>query len=127
MNIYLISEYVNRLRKSDIIYYAEKQGISLDKEEVELIYNYIKKDYKTIIYGNPKDILNEIKNAATATVEVVEMLGAEKNFYMICEGNNITGRFDTSCQAGPDDTVQIAFDMRKVHVFDLETQKTITN
>ena len=61
MNIYLISEYVNRLRKSDIIYYAEKQGISLDKEEVELIYDYIKKDYKTIIYGNPKDILNEIK------------------------------------------------------------------
>ena len=41
MNIYLISEYVNRLRKSDIIYYAEKQGISLDKEEVELIYDYI--------------------------------------------------------------------------------------
>ena len=34
MNIYLISEYVNRLRKSDITYYAEKQGISLDKEEV---------------------------------------------------------------------------------------------
>ena len=61
MNIYLISEYVNRLRKSDIIYYAEKQGISLDKEEVELIYDYIKKDYKTIIYGNPRDILNEIK------------------------------------------------------------------
>lgn len=43
MNIYLISEYVSRLRKSDIIYYAEKQGISLDKEEVELIYDYIKK------------------------------------------------------------------------------------
>ena len=61
MNIYLISEYVNRLKKSDITYYAEKQGISLDKEEIELIYNYIKKDYKTIIYGNPKDILNEIK------------------------------------------------------------------
>ena len=28
---------------------------------IELIYDYIKKDYKTIIYGNPKDILNEIK------------------------------------------------------------------
>ena len=61
MNIYLISEYVNRLRKSDIIYYAEKQGISLDKEEVELIYDYIKKDYKTIIYGNPKDIKFKVK------------------------------------------------------------------
>ena len=50
MNIYLISEYVNRLRKSDIIYYAEKQGISLDKEEVELIYDYIKANIITIFY-----------------------------------------------------------------------------
>ena len=40
MNIYLISEYVNRLKKSDITYYAEKQGISLDKEEIELIYTH---------------------------------------------------------------------------------------
>ena len=41
MNIYLISEYVNRLKKSDITYYAEKQGISLDKEEIEeTFYEY---------------------------------------------------------------------------------------
>ncbi len=61
MNIYLINEYVNRLKVSDVTYYAEKQGIILDKDEAKLIYDYIKKDYKTIIYGNPKDILNEIK------------------------------------------------------------------
>ena len=41
--------------------YAEKQGITLDKDEAKLIYDYIKNDYRTIIYGNPKDILNEIK------------------------------------------------------------------
>lgn len=61
MNIYFIGEYVNRLRRSDIVYYAEKQGIYLDKDEVDIIFNYIKNDYKTIIYGNPKDILEEIK------------------------------------------------------------------
>lgn len=61
MNIYLIDEYVNRLKVSDITYYAEKQGITLDKDEAKLIYDYIKNDYRTIIYGNPKDILNEIK------------------------------------------------------------------
>lgn len=61
MNIYLINEYVNRLKVSDITYYAEKQGITLDKDEARLIYDYIKNDYRTIIYGNPKDILNEIK------------------------------------------------------------------
>ena len=61
MNIYLINEYVNRLKVSDITYYAEKQGITLDKDEAKLIYDYIKNDYRTIIYGNTKDILNEIK------------------------------------------------------------------
>ena len=61
MNIYLINEYVNRLKVSDITYYAEKQGITLDKDQAKLIYDYIKNDYRTIIYGNPKDILNEIK------------------------------------------------------------------
>lgn len=61
MNIYLISEYVNRLKESDIIYYANKQGIILDNEETSIIYDYIKKNYKTIIYGNPKEILEEIK------------------------------------------------------------------
>ncbi len=62
MNIYLIEEYVNRLKKSDIVFFALKQGIILDSSETDIIYNYIKKDYKTIIYGNPIDILKEIKS-----------------------------------------------------------------
>ncbi|MGM9881992.1 MAG: hypothetical protein ACI31S_04035 [Bacilli bacterium] len=62
MNIYLIEEYVNRLKKSDIVFFALKQGIILDSTETDIIYDYIKKNYKTIIYGNPKDILLEIKS-----------------------------------------------------------------
>ena len=62
MNIYLIEEYVNRMKKEDVNNFALKQGIILDKEELDIIYNYIKSNYKTIIYGNPKDILLEIKN-----------------------------------------------------------------
>lgn len=62
MNIYLITEYVNRLKKEDINNFALKQGIILDNEELEVIYTYIKKNYKTIIYGNPKNILLEIKS-----------------------------------------------------------------
>lgn len=62
MNIYLIQEYVNRLTISDIERFALKQGIILNKEELDIVYNYIKKNYKTIIYGNPKDILLEIKS-----------------------------------------------------------------
>ena len=61
MNIYLISEYVNRMQKQDVNNCAIKQGITLDNEELDIIYNYIKNNYKTLIYGNPKVILEEIK------------------------------------------------------------------
>lgn len=61
MNIYLIEDYVSRLKKSDVERFALKQGIVLDSEELDIVYDYIKRQYKTIIYGNPKDILLEIK------------------------------------------------------------------
>ena len=61
MNILLISEYVNRLKKDDITNFALRQGIVLENDEVDIIYDYIKRDYKTFIYGNPRPILDEIK------------------------------------------------------------------
>lgn len=61
MNIYLISEYINRMKKEDISKFALKQGIILDDNELDIIYNYVKKDYKTFIYGNPRVILDEVK------------------------------------------------------------------
>ena len=45
MNIYLISEYVNRMQKQDVNNFAIKQGITLDNEELDIIYNYIKNNY----------------------------------------------------------------------------------
>lgn len=61
MNIYLISEYVKRLKKEDIANFALKQGVTLDKDELDLIYNHVKNDYKTFIYGNPRPILDDVK------------------------------------------------------------------
>ena len=37
MNIYLIREYVNRLRKEDVNNYALKQNIVLDNSEIDFI------------------------------------------------------------------------------------------
>lgn len=62
MNINLIEDYVRKLTKDDIVRFSLKQGITLNNEEVNYIYNYIKKEYKTIIFGNPKDILKELKD-----------------------------------------------------------------
>lgn len=61
MNFYLIEEYINKMKKEDIEKFALKQGITLNDEELSIIYEYIKNNYKTILYGNPKNILLEIK------------------------------------------------------------------
>ena len=45
MNNFLIIEYVKRITK----------------DELDIIYNNIKKEYKTVIHGNPKVILDELK------------------------------------------------------------------
>lgn len=62
MNFYLIEEYVNRMQKEDVNKFALKQGIILNEEELNIIFTYIKNNYRTILYGNPKDILLEIKD-----------------------------------------------------------------
>ncbi len=63
----------------------------------------------------------------TAKVEVTEALGAETYLYMTCESYNVTGRVDPSCQAVAGSEVQIGLDVTRVHLFDMETQLTITN
>ena len=66
MNINLIEDYVRRLTKDDIVRFSLKQDITLNNEEVSFIYDYIKKEYKTIIFGNPKDVLSDIKDEVKA-------------------------------------------------------------
>lgn len=61
MNIHLIEQYVNKMTKDDITKFSLKQGIILEEKELDIIYDYIKKDYKTFIYGNPRPILDELK------------------------------------------------------------------
>ena len=75
MNFYLIEEYVNRMRKDDINKFALKQGIILNDDELDIIYEYIKNNYKTILYGNPKEILLEIKEkVSSVTYNKIENL-----------------------------------------------------
>lgn len=58
----LIEQYISRMTTDDIILFAEKNGIELENEETELIYHHIKDNWKTIIYGNPRCIFDDIKS-----------------------------------------------------------------
>lgn len=60
MNRYIIMEYIKKLNRNDIINFANKQGISLDSDEVETIYHYIKHEYNRII-NNDESVLEEAR------------------------------------------------------------------
>ena len=61
MNRLLITEYIKKLTKEDILRYGIKQDIILTKDELNLIYNYVKNRYQDI-FNNPLEITNEIKD-----------------------------------------------------------------
>lgn len=61
MNEFLIKQYLNNLTYKDINDFAKQHGITLKAKETEIIYEKIKNNWRTILYGNPKDILADLK------------------------------------------------------------------
>ena len=90
---------------------------------------------KEIILGvRPESIHDEemyLSNASTGVidcnVEITEMMGAETFLYLNCEGIPLTARVDPRSTARPQDTIKVAIDPNKVHIFDKETEKTVVN
>ncbi|NLK21292.1 MAG: sn-glycerol-3-phosphate ABC transporter ATP-binding protein UgpC [Epulopiscium sp.] len=77
-------------------------------------------DDDAFLASSPESIIN-------ANVEVTEMLGAEVYLYMVSNGQNMTARVDPKSKAKPGDTIKIALDINHIHVFDKDTEATITN
>ena len=90
---------------------------------------------KTVVLGiRPEDVHDEPmfitaspNTVIEATIRVYEMLGAEVYLHFDYEGANMTARVDPRTTARTGDTVKFAFDAEKIHVFDKETEMTITN
>ena len=61
MNEFLIKNYISRLKLDDIDKFAKKHNIELNEEELKLVEQHIIKDWHTIIYGNPRPILDNLK------------------------------------------------------------------
>lgn len=58
----LINEYVCRMTKEDVNKFAIKNGIVLNQNELDLIFNNIKNNWHTLVYGNARNILDSIKD-----------------------------------------------------------------
>ena len=62
-----------------------------------------------------------------ANVEVTELLGAETNLFLVIAGQNVTARVNSRSTAKVGDTIKVAFDVNRIHVFDKATELTICN
>ena len=90
---------------------------------------------KTIVLGiRPEDIhdeqifLNQSPDTVVdAEIKVYEMLGAEVFLYFSLDQYEITARVNPRTTARPGDTIKVAFDASKIHLFDKETEQVITN
>ncbi len=90
---------------------------------------------KTVVLGiRPEDIhdeqifLNQSPDTIVdADIKVYEMLGAEVFLYFTVDQYEITARVNPRTTARPGDTIKVAFDASKIHLFDKETEQVISN
>ncbi len=110
--------------------YKIKLPASKNKDNV--LEEYVGKD---LIMGiRPEDVHNEEELIAQfpdgiveANVEVTELMGAETYLYMNCEEQSINARVSPTNTAKPGDRIKITLGPSKIHLFDKDTEKTITN
>ncbi|MEG2597511.1 MAG: TOBE domain-containing protein, partial [Oscillospiraceae bacterium] len=112
---------------------AENYTIELpDGKRTPELESYIGKD---LVLGiRPENLKDEemFLSAATTgliecTVDVTEMMGAETFLYVTCAGMSLTARVSPRSTTKPGDTIKMAIDVNKIHLFDKETEKVILN
>ena len=118
-----------------------KAFLKFDKYQVELPEAKAKKlidgGYagKNVVFGiRPEDIYDSAEHLdkfATCKIDSdvtgYELLGAEVLLYFTVAGANMSARVDSDTTARYGDHIELAFDPHKIHVFDKETELTITN
>ena len=112
--------------------YGNHHRVILTPERAEKLADYVGRE---VTFGiRPEDVFASEKyeaahehNTVEASVRVFEMLGAEVFLYLTVDGFDVTCREHPSTKAKPGDIMSISFDVNKIHVFDKETQMTITN
>ncbi len=115
--------------KKNIKEYEYALRLPADKAKALIAGGY---EGKTVIMGiRPEHVSNVIGPNDTAIlkskVNVYELLGAEVYLYFDIAGKNMTARVKPENAPRTNQDVTVALDMTRVHVFDKETERIITN
>ncbi|MDD6039017.1 MAG: sn-glycerol-3-phosphate ABC transporter ATP-binding protein UgpC [bacterium] len=124
---------VCKIQGSDVTLTFDKFSVKLPQAKAQKLIdgNY---DGKTVVLGiRPENISDDkddvAKTACKVTAEVTgyELLGAEVLLYFSVAGAKMTASVNSNTTARYGDVIDLAFDAEAMHVFDKETELTITN
>ena len=83
----IIKQYIDKLTKKDIYDYGIKNDIILDTNSLNIIYDYIKKDWQIILFGDITPIVNNLKskinNDTFSKIEKLYLKTKEKYKYYL--------------------------------------------
>ena len=75
-------------------------------------------DEEVFVSSHPEDVVS-------AYVDVTEMMGAETYLYLTIAGKAFTARVNQRSTAKINDTIKVAFETNKIHIFDKDTELAI--
>jgi len=119
------------IKKKDAAYFTEENfTVKVHDEHVSALEEYMGKD---VLFGiRPEDIFDKVyasnassDNTITATVEVVEPMGAEAYLYLTTGKSPFIARVDSYEQLEVNQDIDLVLDMSKAHFFDKATEQTI--
>lgn len=108
----------------------KKLNVPEGKMKILREQNYLNKE--VILGVRPEDIHDELlfieaspESKINAHIEVAELMGAESILYSKLGSQDFVARVDSRSDVKGGDSLELAFDMNKVHFFDKETEKRI--
>ncbi len=130
----------------DLYFNFEKESIKLPAEKANnpALKDYI--DQEVVvglrpegIYDQPAQLAAHEDSTIEAYVEVTELMGAEIYLYLnvgkseegdnkvkiVNEGTNLIARVSSRSQSRAGDTIKVAFDTSRIHIFDKDTERCI--
>lgn len=119
------------IQNSDGLWIDEgKIKVKVLDEHVERLKNYIDKDVSLGL--RPENVYDKLYargatpyNTVVATVEIVEMMGSEAYLYLSTGLNKFVAKVDAHTTIKANQKMELVFDMKKIHIFDKETDATV--
>ena len=117
---------------ADVLLMFGSHSIKVPDQKAAILIEQGYVDKEVVLGVRPEDIHDEQlfiesspESIIDARITIYEMLGAEVYLYFTIDQFDITARVNARTPARPGDTVQLAFDLSKIHIFDKETEQKI--